>query len=138
MHSDSSKPPEPSDSAPPAEPRTREYLANERTYLAWMRSAISMIGFGVILTRLRAFQPPLVPSPGTTWQLGIIFTMVGIFTVFLSTQHYLVIRRAIADDSYIATDRWVILLSLSVILLSSGIIYYAFSYAPGLVGNPAP
>ena len=52
---------------------------------------------------------------------------MGLLTVFLATQHYLSVRREIADDSYQATGRWVILLSLSVLLLGSGLIYYAFT-----------
>ncbi len=35
--------------------RTREHLANERTYLAWIRIAIAMMGFGVVIVRLRLF-----------------------------------------------------------------------------------
>jgi putative membrane protein len=43
--------------------RIRDHLANERTYLAWMRSAIALMGFGVLIARLRMFQPPLPRSP---------------------------------------------------------------------------
>jgi putative membrane protein len=111
------------DSAP-AEPRTREYLSNERTYLSWMRTAISLLGIGVILARIHR---PLPVSGISSWQLGLIFAIVGLLTVFLATQHYLSVRREIAADSYQATGRWVILLSLSVLLLGSGLIYYAFT-----------
>ena len=55
--------------------RVREHLANERTYLAWMRSAISLIGFGLVIVRIRMFQPPLVPSTGVTWKLGLAFSI---------------------------------------------------------------
>ena len=33
--------------------RVRDHLANERTYLAWMRTAISLMGFGVVIVRYR-------------------------------------------------------------------------------------
>jgi putative membrane protein len=122
-------PAQPADSPNPAsvEPRTREYLSNERTYLSWMRTAISLLGIGVILARIRRL-PPLAPGIGA-WQLGLIFAIVGLLTVFLATQHYLAVRREIADDSYEAAGRWVILLSLTVLLLGSGLIYYAFTLA---------
>ena len=112
----------------PVEPRTREYLSNERTYLSWMRTAISLLGIGVILARMRVDQLPLAPKIGTTWQLGLIFAIVGLLTIFLATQHYLSVRREITDDSYQAAGRWVILLSLTVLLLGSGVIYYAFTF----------
>ena len=47
--------------------------ANERTFLSWMRSAIALMGFGVVIVRLRAFHPPLLPSPGNGWKLGLLF-----------------------------------------------------------------
>lgn len=137
MSSETSEPLEPQTAAdsppasllesPPVEFRTREYLSNERTYLSWMRSAISLLGVGVILARIRGSRPSLASNPDSTWQLGLIFAIVGIITVFLATQHYLAIRREIADDSYQATGRWVILFSITVLLLGSGIVYYTLS-----------
>lgn len=45
--------------------RIRDHLANERTYLAWMRSGISLLGFGVLIVRIRVLRPPLAPhAPG--------------------------------------------------------------------------
>jgi putative membrane protein len=120
---------------PSVESRVREYLANERTYLAWMRSAISLLGFGIIIVRIRAFQPPLATGPGTTWQLGLIFSIVGLITVFLSTHHYFAIRQEIADDNYEPTGRWMILFSIIVTLLGAGIIYYVFTYSPYSLGS---
>ncbi|BDI19320.1 hypothetical protein ANSO36C_51220 [Nostoc cf. commune SO-36] len=69
--------------------RIRDHLANERTYLAWMRSGIALMGFGVLIVRLRIIRPPLAPQPpGNGWKLGLAFALVGVLTVLLSTQHY--------------------------------------------------
>ncbi len=113
---------------PPAESRTREYLANERTYLSWMRTAISLMGIGVILGRIHVVRLAFAPSPSTIWQLGIIFAVVGLITVFLATQHYLAIRRAIANDNDEAAERWVIVFSFTTILSGSGVLYYILTY----------
>ena len=107
--------------------RVRDHLANERTYLAWMRSAIALMGFGVVIVRLRHFQPPLVPHPGTGWKLGLLFSLVGLVTVLLSTGHYFGVRRDIDEDTYEPSDRWVILFSLAVLLLGAGVIYFVFT-----------
>ncbi|MGL5874958.1 MAG: YidH family protein [Xenococcaceae cyanobacterium] len=104
--------------------RIRDHLANERTYLAWMRTAISLMGFGVVILRLRAFHPPMLPRPGYGWKLGLLFSVVGLVTVLLSTGHYFFVRRDIEEDSYEPPDRWVILFSLTVTLLGAGIIYF--------------
>lgn len=108
--------------------RVRDHLANERTYLAWMRSAIALMGFGVLIVRLRLLRPPLAPqAPGNGWRLGLAFAIVGLLTVVLSTQHYFDIRNDIDEDLYEPPDRWVSLFSLALVLLGSGVIYYVFT-----------
>ena len=107
--------------------RVRDHLATERTYLAWMRTAVGLMGFGVVILRLRAFQPIAVPGPGYGWKLGLLFSGVGLLTVLLSTFQYFVVRRDIEEDSYEPPDRWVILFSLAITLLGSGIIYFVFT-----------
>ncbi|WP_442994210.1 YidH family protein [Scytonema sp. PRP1] len=112
----------------PSSDRVREHLANERTYLAWMRSGIALMGFGVLIVRLRILRPPLAPqAPGNGWKLGLAFSLVGLLTVMLSGQHYLTVRRDIDEDTYEPADRWVILSSLAVILLGIGVVYYVFT-----------
>jgi putative membrane protein len=108
--------------------RIRDHLANERTYLSWMRSAIALMGFGVLIVRIRLLRPPLAPqAPGNGWKLGIAFSIVGLLTVVLSTLHYFAIRDHIEEDTYEPPDRWVILSSLMIILLGMGVVYYVFS-----------
>lgn len=107
--------------------RVRDHLANERTYLAWMRTAIALMGFGVVIVRLRHFQVPLSPHPGNGWKLGLMFSSVGLVTVVLSTWHYFAIRYAIDEDIYTPGDRWVILFSIAVTLLGTGVIYFVFT-----------
>jgi putative membrane protein len=108
--------------------RVRDHLANERTYLAWMRSAIALMGFGVLIVRLRILRPPIAPQPpGNGWKLGLVFSIVGLLTVLLSTQHYFSVRQDIDEDEYEPADRWVILFSLAVLLLGTGVIYYVFT-----------
>lgn len=107
--------------------RVRDHLANERTYLAWMRTAIALMGFGVVIVRLRAFHPPLLPNPGNGWKLGLLFSLVGLVTVLLSTQHYFNVRHQIDEDVYEPADRWVLLFSMIVMLLGAGVIYFVFT-----------
>lgn len=108
--------------------RIRDHLANERTYLSWMRSAIALMGFGVLIVRLRVLRPPLAPQPpGNGWKLGLAFAIVGLLAVVLSTQHYFAVRDDIEEDTYEPPDRWIILSSIMIILLGMGVIYYVFS-----------
>lgn len=108
--------------------RVRDHLANERTYLAWMRSAIALMGFGVLIVRLRILRPPLAPqAPGAGWRLGLAFSLMGLLAVLFSALHYFAVRDHIEEDTYEPPDRWVILSSLAVVSLGIGVIYYVFT-----------
>jgi putative membrane protein len=107
--------------------RIRDHLANERTYLAWMRSGIALLGFGVLIVRIRLLRPPLAPqAPGAGWKLGLAFALVGLLMVPLSTFHYFGVRKDIEDDHYEPPDRWVLLSSLVLLCLGAGVVVYVF------------
>lgn len=108
--------------------RVRDHLANERTFLAWMRSSIALIGFGVLIVRLRALRPPILSqTPGNGWRLGLVFSCVGLLMVLLSTFHYFGVRNDIENDTYNPPDRWVVLASLTILILGAGVVYYVFT-----------
>lgn len=119
---------------PPAKPRThlnqnriRDHLANERTYLSWMRSGIALLGFGVLIVRIRILRPPLAPTaPGNGWKLGVAFSLVGLLSLALATWHYFEVRHDIEKDTYAPPDRWVALSSLVLISLGAFVVLYVF------------
>jgi putative membrane protein len=93
-----------------------------------MRSAIALMGFGVLIVRLRILRPPMAPqAPGAGWRLGLAFALVGLLAVLLSVQHYFAVRDHIEADTYEPPDRWVVLSSLAVVSLGIGVIYYVFT-----------
>ena len=107
--------------------RIRDHLANERTYLAWMRSGIALLGFGVLIVRIRVLRPPLAPHPpGFGWQLGLAFSIVGLLMVGLASLHYFGVRNDIEDDNYEPPDRWVLLSTLVLLTLGAFVVLYIF------------
>jgi putative membrane protein len=104
--------------------RVRDHLANERTYLAWMRTAVAMMGFGVVILRISYLLPLKIPRTGQGWKLGLLFALVGLLTVLFTTVHYFTIRRAIDQDTYEPASWLVILFSLCVALIGSGVLYF--------------
>lgn len=107
--------------------RIRDHLANERTYLAWMRSAIALLGFGVVIVRLRILRLDLPQMPGNSWKLGLLFALAGLLTILLSVPHYFAVRDRIEDDTYHPPDVWVVGFSSVVLLLGVAVIYYVFA-----------
>jgi len=74
----------------------RVYLAAERTFLAWVRTSISLMGFGFVIARFaiwaREYGPSTQPSypvkPGVSTWLGFGMVCVGVFvTVMAATRH---------------------------------------------------
>jgi len=74
----------------------RDRLAAERTFLAWLRSGIAMMGFGFVVARFGLFLQGLrislhaaaPPSSGISAWFGTALIFVGIVAVVHSTQNY--------------------------------------------------
>lgn len=78
--------------------RQREHQANERTFLAWLRTAIALIGFGLAIARfglfLRELQTAVTEENFTARSLvgsqaiGIALVIVGIVAIALAVWRY--------------------------------------------------
>lgn len=113
--------------------RAIDRSANERTFLAWMRAAIALMGFGVVIVRLRVVQLPVHHRHAIGWKLGLIFSLVGLATVLISTKHYFTVRHQIDSDTYEPPDGMVLFFSFAVGLLGIGVIYAILAAAHGSV-----
>lgn len=65
--------------------KNRDYLANERTFLAYVRTALSFIAFGFVVARFSLFTREIshiahlhVPSAHTSAIFGIGMTAAGV------------------------------------------------------------
>ncbi|QKQ77044.1 DUF202 domain-containing protein [Nostoc sp. TCL240-02] len=78
--------------------RQREHQANERTFLAWLRTSISLIGFGFAIARFGIFlqqlniaitqQETQVNPLSNSENLGIALVVFGILAVALAAWRY--------------------------------------------------
>jgi putative membrane protein len=78
--------------------RQREHQANERTFLAWLRTSVALIGFGFALARFGLFLRQLetglsqqsLPAQSfiNSQSLGISLVIVGIIIILLSVWRY--------------------------------------------------
>ncbi|WP_414512531.1 YidH family protein [Nostoc sp. PCC 9305] len=78
--------------------RQREHQANERTFLAWLRTSIGLIGFGFAIARFGIFlrqlnititqqEPPVSPLSSSE-NLGVALVIFGILTIALAVWRY--------------------------------------------------
>lgn len=77
----------------------RDHLANERTFLAWVRTSISLLGFGVLIAKLRFLG--IGPTGGVrSTLLGLAFATTGLLTLALAVWHYARTWRMIDGGDY--------------------------------------
>lgn len=82
--------------------RIRDHLANERTFLAWIRTGIAMMGFGYLVAKIRIETAaiPVHQSIIRSSTLGVLFALAGIITVILSTWRYFAVRQMIDTATF--------------------------------------
>ncbi|MBD2493503.1 YidH family protein [Nostoc sp. FACHB-280] len=78
--------------------RQREHQANERTFLAWLRTSIALIGFGFAIARFGLFlrqlntaitqQEPVVHPLFNSENLGVALVIVGVSAIALAAWRY--------------------------------------------------
>jgi putative membrane protein len=89
------------------ETRPREHLANERTLLAWARTAITFIalGFGVsrfdvFLRELRRPEGGVGASGAFSAAIGIVFVLAGLLTAAAGVTRYFQAREQIEEGRF--------------------------------------
>ena len=91
------------------ETRARDHLANERTLLAWVRTAIALMGLGFVVARFGLFLRELTAQTirPVEWgalnlssPLGISMVAAGLLAMALATIRYLRARDQIERGSF--------------------------------------
>lgn len=78
--------------------RQREHQANERTFLAWLRTSLALIGFGFAIARFGLFlrqlntvitqQQPTIHPLFNSENLGVALVIVGVVAIALAAWRY--------------------------------------------------
>jgi putative membrane protein len=102
----------------------REHVANERTLLAWIRTGVSLISFGLVVERLGA----QIGSLGSSGLFGIALATLGCLALIMGTVQFLRSRRGIATGDFVpAAAAYMVVVAGSLALAGAFIIYVLLS-----------
>lgn len=110
-----------------------DHLANERTFLAWIRTSIALMGFGFVVVKFSLFvrQLSLVvgakivsPAKGFSGIIGICLVAVGALTALIGYLRYQRIKKQLMDDSFYPQSGLLMVLTAGVIGASLLLLYY--------------
>ncbi len=116
---------------PPPPDRAGDHLSNERTYLAWIRTSLALIGMGFMLTRMGLLLEKLKARASTTrepiyrWDgdpfvvFGIVILALGVALSGWSGWLYHRTRKALDSGTY--EPAWRSVLALTVLLVAIGL-----------------
>jgi putative membrane protein len=111
----------------PRDPRV--YFAAERTMLAWVRTAIAMMGFGFIVARFGLFLRELSAGQGdlvshrprfSLW-VGTSLVLLGVWIAISAAVHHFRFRQRFEQGEPFVTPKGLRLVMLSALLAVIGI-----------------
>src|SRR5215813_7769833 len=87
--------------------RARDHLANERTFLAWVRTGVATIVFGfavgrfsIALQEFLRFEGKPAGTPGLTAWLGMLSIVFGVLLIVAGQLRYRKTRVQIDSDTF--------------------------------------
>jgi inner membrane protein YidH len=118
--------------------RTQQHLANQRTFLAWLRTSVALIGLGFVVSRFGLFLRAIIlghslsistldqNSPNYSLSSFVGTSMVILGTVFtgLALKNYLDTHNSIMKGSYLPKHVYIYVISISLIVLGAIVVAY--------------
>jgi len=104
--------------------KSREHLANERTFLAWIRTSIALMGFGFVIVKFTLFLKEMallmeargVSSKGSTAMVGVIMVALGVIIAILAFLQYKSREKQLNNNAYASSSMLPGLITLIMIV----------------------
>lgn len=98
----------------------QQHLANERTYLAWIRTAIAIIGVGFLVLNMHENMAGSFSVFGDVLAhtIGIFSACLGISTIVMATIIYQKKVTSINNQTFVSSKKFIIALSVFIILIA--------------------
>lgn len=110
-----------------------DFLANERTFLAWIRTSIGIMAFGFVVEKFSLFVKQItmlvgaeniVQPRGNSALIGIILVAAGAVTVVLSYIRYRLTEKRLKEGVYVHSSLLLTIITAFIFLVSILLIAY--------------
>ena len=111
----------------------RVHMANERTFLAWIRTSIAVMAFGFVVEKFSIFLKQVTfylgkegtaPRTGYSAVIGIVLVGLGVAMSVLAFVRYKTVERQIDADTYKPSGLLSVLLFLSMLSIGFFLVLY--------------
>ena len=107
------------------DPDYRYSLANERTFLAWIRTALSLVAGAVAVVQLL----PARSDADVRWLVGVVLAVVAATTAVLAYTRWAATERAMRTGLPRPGGRGLLVVATAIVLLSLGALALALGTA---------
>jgi putative membrane protein len=105
--------------------KSREHLANERTFLAWIRTSLALIGLGFVIVKFGLFLKQIsilmegkviIPLKGYSSDIGVIMVALGVLLTIFAYVQYRRTGKQINNDTYVPSSLLTLFLTFSILV----------------------
>ena len=111
-------------------PDPRTILANERTFLSWLRTGVSLMAFGFVVSKFGLFLHLHIVHVTSRHRfinesfLGLAWVGVGVVVIGIAALHFHITRRLIFENRVMPRSPMPMVLAIILGLLGVAIFYY--------------
>ncbi|TDH28055.1 DUF202 domain-containing protein [Segetibacter sp. 3557_3] len=110
-----------------------DYLANERTFLAWIRTSIALMGFGFVIVKFAVFirqvgyaigGKVMITGQGYSGEIGVFMVALGAVMASLSYLRYRHIEKQLIKNKFFPSKWLSALVTLCIVFGSILLVLY--------------
>jgi putative membrane protein len=110
-----------------------DHLANERTFLAWVRTSIALMGFGFVIVKFALFvrqisaafgETVIAQGRGYSAIIGVTMVAFGALMTTFAFIRYRNIERQLNENSFFPSQWLSVLVTFSIIIGAVLLVFY--------------